>query len=674
MYNKVQYTKLNQKLFSFLRIFILIMVLSDALIRKLIKTPSNKAKLDEARLTELRLNALCNNENKNIILGEYAAMHHPDLYDLIYSRFAMTAVPFLSVDSGTIYGHFSKIFNTLEGKDISYYFEDIEELYDFVGYLQECYLPEKGQKGIASGEFYKEVLMKEALYRPNTKILIDYAEGGNTENLPYVSMVRLNKIHDYAESANGALYLITKENYKDNEPTLNKTYDYELYHIYDSEKYAVYKKKGSAIDLVSTTTHSFGYTPVWSVSGYNQDSTDYTIKKSQLVDSLHRIWNYTLVENCYNHYHWQKGSPPSIGITADCDYIEPNFNIRCQGKGYIEVDLNNPAIRNGLRSDHIFFTRSGVQSIPCPRCEARKKEKATLGKEISIAYSHIFPRNLPPNEKILEVLKNSLGFIPTNTDYLEFGKKWLISEKAAIVAEICGEGFNQAQSKEAFNKEQLNLSTDDKQSNLSVFASKIEKLQKNVESTIAKGRYMTYQTMTIYYGRGYFLKDSTEYQAELTYLVQNSGDVFSIVQRINEVQKARNSSDYIMQEMGKLVTAVVPFVDLPIEKVLINKAVLVTNTTQDLQFIVRVNAVNWVQEFLMIYRENLFATGSLKTLKKRLQDFLYSKAYEIQQNNIQFLYSKYNGSKEQIEQGNSGDNGGNNGNNQPNGNPNSGEL
>lgn len=652
------------------------MVLNDTYIRKLILEPANGAKLDEARRKELRLNALCNDEYKQVILNEYAAMHHSDLTELIYSRFAMTAVPFLSVDSGTVYGHFSKIFNTLEGKDISYYFDDIAELYDFVGYIQSCYLPNENQKGMPSYEFYKEVAMKEALYRPNSKLVIDFPMNGtDTENRPYVSLVRLGNIHDYSESANGALYLITKQRYKNDLPTDTNTFDYEEYRVYDSKAYYVYRRKGTTIDLLSTTPHSFGYTPVFSISGYNQDSKEYTIKKSQLTDSLYRIWNYTLVENCYNHYHWQKGSPPSIGITNDCDYVDPTYNIRCSGNGRIEVDLNNASIRANLPSTHVFFTRTGIQHIPCPRCENRRKEKATLGKEVSVSYKHIFPSgNQPPNDKILEVLKNSLGFIPTNTDYLEFGKKWLAAEKAAIIAEICGEGFNQAQSKEAFNKEQLYLSTDDKQSNLAVFASKLERLQKCVESSIAIGRYFTYQTMTINYGRGYFLKDSTEYQQELTYLIEHSGDVFSIVQRINEVQKARNSSDYIMQEMGKLITAVVPFADLPIEKVIINKANLVVNQVQELQFIVRVNAVNWVQEFLMIYRENLFATGSLKTLKKRLQDFLYSKAYEIQQNNIQFLYTKYNGSENENNSNSNGSNRTNNGNSQPNGNPNSGEA
>jgi len=651
------------------------LILSKDDILELIKQPKNKVAIAESVRMESELNALANGENIGIILNKYAALHTPELYNVIVGMFKMQAKSFLAVDGGAVFSHFQKIFNTQETENIQYSFGDVNELASFIEYIQSCYVANQDTKGISSYEFYREVLLQESLYYPNSRLIIDFPNENTTETKPYVSLVKINDIHDIEELKSGVAYVIVKEFYKkDKQGNIKKVaeskgFDYVDYKVYDSEKYALWRRYNyqSEPAEISVTPHNFGYCPAVSVSGYNNSANTSVIKKSQLLDSLPDIEHYTFVKNAANYYQLQKGSPASVGIANECDFQFECGTICTQG--FIDYPITeNNSILDTFSTINSTNGKLRFRRSICPKCARRKEEKYHLGKQVDIKYPHIFQANGEVKEKILEVVKSSLGSIPSDTNFLEFSQNWLARMEAKIKADITGEGFNMAQSKENFNKEYLSLSTDDKQNNLSVFAGKIEKIQEFIESSIAKARYLTFENIYVDYGRQYFLKTANEYQTEVTDLVNKSGDVFTILQKINQLQKSQNSGNYLLQVLGKIITSVVPHTDMTKLQVIQNKANIVTNETEYLNYLIRVYAVNWIQEFMLLYQNSMFSNGTIRTLHKRFADFMYEKAAAMQQNNITYFYKNF---KTEIENGKASNT--TNGNDNPNGQPNTGE-
>lgn len=653
------------------------MILSTNDIKSLIKQPKNSAVLVEAVRMELELNALANGKNLGIILEKYAALHVPELYNVIVGMFKAQAKSFLAVDGGAIYSHFQKIFNTQETENIQYSFADVNELASFIEYIQTCYLKTSQNQGISSYEFYREVLLKEALYYPNSKLIIDFPTENTTETSPYVSMVKCNDLHDIEELSSGIAYLIVKEYYKKDVKGIakkvagKKGYDYIDYKVYDSEKYSLWRIEGINGEPVeiNSVSHNFGYCPAISVSGYSENADTPILKKSQILDSLPDIQQYTFVKNASNYYQLQKGSPASVGISSSCDFVFECGSMCTQGFMTYPITASNTVI------DTMFSTvgtndRPKMRFVFCEKCQRKKQEKFKLGQQVDVKYEHIFPANGEVKAQILEVIKSSLGFIPSDTNFLEFSQNWLARMEGKIKADITGEGFNMAQSKENFNKEYLSLSTDDKQNNLAMFASKIEKIQEFVESTLAKARYETFENIYVDYGRQYFLKTATEYQTEVTELVNKSGDVFTILQKINQLQKSQNSGNYLLQVLGKIITSVVPHTDMTKLQVITNKANLVTNETEFLNYLIRVYSVNWIQEFMLLYQNTMFAKGTLRTLHNKFSNFMYSRAWAMLSNDIKFFNSNI---KIDTENGKASNNSTNGDNNNPNGQPNTGQ-
>lgn len=600
------------------------MVLSDNDIRELIKNPKNKSLLNQGIEHENRINALCNGTNSDFILSEYAAMHVEGIKGVIMSKFNMHGQSWLSLGTGTVFTHYQKIFDTADGEEKHYHFSDTNEMIDFFEYLDTVYgnfcNGQNGQK-----DFYRNLVLSDILYNPNTKYVVDFKENQDA-NSPIILRIPLKKIHDYEEINGRVVYLITKHFYneKNVEVEQNKA-KYIIYRIYTETDYRVYKQEYSSLTLISESEHKFSYCPVWSASNYNFSASNYILKKSPISDSIADIYNWTLIKNISKYYNWQKGSPPSTGIIASCKYANvehENYGSMCTN-GFFYVDKNE-IDSNGKKRFTIHT---------CPDCEKKKKEKFQLGKQTDIFYEDIFHKNGAKPE-LLKVVRDSLGHIETNTKYLEVITSWLANEESRIKGHIIGEGFNQAQSKEAFNKDYINVSTDDKQNNLGSFAAAMEILQSALEIAIAEGRYFSFQGLYINYGREYFLKDSSEIQKEILDLCEKGGDVFLLLQKMNTHQKSKRKGDIVMQTLGEITLAVIPYTDMPIAKVIEQKDKLVTNKLTELQYLIRVNSITFLQKFILLEKNRLFANGGLRTLYKRFSNFMYSEAQILQENKI----------------------------------------
>lgn len=616
------------------------MILSNDDIKQLLKTPKNAHALLEVARMEVELNALANGVNIGVILKKYAALHTKELYNVILGMFKAQAKSFLAVDGGAVFSHFQKVFNTQETENIQYTFSDTNELASFIEYIESAYLPDKNSTGISSHKFYRDVFLKESLYYPNSKLVIDFPNETTKESKPYVSLAKSKEIHDIDENANGISYLILKSFYKVENKIAKKvdtkSYDYIEYRVYDSEKYSLWRSDSTTSEPreISSIPHEFGYCPAISVSGYNESADNCIVKKSQILDSLADIEQYTFVKNAYNYYHMQKGSPASVGISSPCDYIFKCGTVCTTGY------MTYPVTSASTIFDEIYTTSDTTKPrftyAFCQKCERKKQEKFHLGKQVDVRYEHVFLPNGDVKADILAVIKSSLGSVPSDTNFLEFTQNWLAKMEAKIKGDITGEGFNMAQSKENFNKEYLSLSTDDKQNNLSVFSDKMEIIQEFIESTLAKARYETFESIYVNYGRQYFLKTSTEYQKEITELTNTSGDVFTILQKINQLQKTQNTGNYLLQVFGKIITSVVPHTDLPKVSVIANKTNLVTNDTEFVGYLIRIYAVTWIQEFMML-NPTLMSNATAKTLRNRFSEFMHGKAIAMLTNDINYF-------------------------------------
>lgn len=542
------------------------MVLSDNDIRSKIAQPLMGVELKAAYHKELRIAALCNGENKSIILHEYAAMFSDEVKPIVHNYFDMLAMPFLAVDSGTVYSHFQKINYTQSGRQISYNFEEESEFIDWLDYLTTICSPDYKNKleGIHLSDFFGKSVLDTVLYAPNSKILIDIGDN----NDPYLQLIYTKHIHDYYETVRGAEYLIVAINCQENgDKSIDKNFqtpaDHVDYYVYDDKYSQVWRSKNGNVYLVNKYEHNFSKCPVKSVSQYSTSITNLSIKKSPITDSYTDIWNYTLIANIYNHYHWQKGSPPSIGIEKDCDYIDPYTQSPCNNRGQIIIDLTTSDDLDGIG-------KRGKRILGCPACADRQKKKATLGKEISVKESHVFLKGDEINAKLLEALRTSLGHIDVNTDYLTFGSQWLPNKQMAIEADIMGRGFTEmlAKSAEGFNTEQLKLSTDGKKSNLDIFANHIENLHKWAINNVCKSRYNSFVSCSVFYGRDYYLKDAAYLQEELKELILNNGNQFLITKKSDELIRSLYRYNQDELDMAEVLNIVIPYQDMPIEKFL----------------------------------------------------------------------------------------------------------
>jgi hypothetical protein len=162
---------------------------------------------------------------------------------------------------------------------------------------------------------------------------------------------------------------------------------------------------------------------------------------------------------------------------------------------------------------------------------------------------------------------------------------------------ITGEGFNNVHSKESFNERQLHLSTDDKQGNLSTFASSIERLQKWSDGFIAKTRYFTFQSVSVDYGRTFFFKGKEEVYDLLAKVKNSTGNAY--LQFVNIRQAAITENRFMPDDMliYDIFSAVIPLQELTNQEVIANVNNLIMSGFTKKDIYLRLKAVQIMNLF-----------------------------------------------------------------------------
>jgi hypothetical protein len=558
----------------------------------------------------------------NPFLASVVSLYHEDLRPQIIQLFKIQSIEFLSPESGSIYSHFSDIHNTQEGKTINYTFANSAYLPLFYEYLNQCYVPSNTEKtseneafnGISNADFYKTIGIRNALYSPNSRYILDFPQNSNGfYNEPYIFTADVNEIHDVVESAAGCEYLILKREVPIN--GFNDSKKETIYYYYDSARYVILNKDKI---VISENEHNLGFCPVIAASGMIRYADSFEFKKSNITDCLHHLFIYNLLANIYDYNKIKTGTPSTISIDNTCKGTnnEKGREYSC-ANGYIneeyyDQDTNLPVERQ----------------VVCQKCENASK-KSNLGKNLTIPFSTLFPERGESKTEVFDVLQKSLFPPEYNTEFIKFSNDDIDRLRIQIIGSIIGEGTNINQRADGFNEKQIRLLTDDKEKILSDFALTVESRQKFTDSLLAKARYGEgiFLYCTVHYGRGFFLKDTKELLENIKILSEISGNAYLINNAMDTLHKTMFKDDLAKYFISKYMNIAVPFSDISNSVFLANIETYKSLPNGEVDTIIRLYAGNWIQDFIINYEQVLLDTQFLETTKiKKIYAFLEEKA------------------------------------------------
>jgi len=619
------------------------MNLTDEEIRNKIRNPENGKLIESAIADELWLNCLCNGSNKDLFLARCKSFFVPELAGNIESSFDIHSKSFLSIKDGTVYSHFNKINYSIEGKSENIEFTDKREKVAYLEYVQNAYLDKK-----SNWNFFDETILDLVLYNPNARLIADFRDSNSNETLPTIQIAYISQIHDISEDVNGIKYIIVKKTYGkyrggteyvEVPPTytanmssgvgIQRAYprdfipEYNLYYVYDSVKYAIYKSNVNSNDatLESYFEHNFGETPARSVSSYSKDNIDRITKKSPITTSMDDIFNYNFIKNVAKFFHWQNASPISFRINKTCKETNGEAAIPCDG-GYFKmpVELDSAGDLGGKRR---------FRMIRCQACERAAREKMTFGQSIAINHE-----DLIKNPEMVDLIKKGFSYTEMNTGLMTFNYTMLESFEQKLIDVITGEGFNSEHSKEAFNEKQIILSTDDKQGNLSTFASSIERLQEWADGFIAKTRFFTFQSIRVDFGRTFFFKGKDEIYRTLEMVRKSSGNAFLEYSNIRQAAITENRFMPENMRVFDVFTSILPLQSLTNDQVLSHAQTLVAIGISPNDIKRRIESPQIIALFKLIYEDQYKAkdksTIAMASDAKRFVD-RYFPAMELQE-------------------------------------------
>ena len=613
------------------------LVLTDNDIKFLIARPYNGQTVAEMQKHDRLLRIFSTGENDDLLWADFAQLFDKDLWVVIQKHFKVHSTELLAPDSGSIFTHFAKIHQTQEGSKNDYNFGDLLEYNDWLGYNRSCYLPRDPNSlpfiGKSNESFYSKNAIHNALYSPNSRLLIDEPNVTTQTPSPYLTIIPVNSIHDLKEDEHGTIYLISKVEQREN-PYDRNSKKITKYYVYDTQNISVWEQKDNGEPIkIFEKQHELGICPIIASSSLLRFSGQYEFKKSPITDAFYDLYDYNLLKNCVKYHVWQKGVPPSIGIKSDCKGWNDGEgrHWRCEA-GVISLNqfINDLGLEdgNGLESG----AKQKIYRQPCPNCQRSKSNKFNFGKQVEINYQDLFGGDgVEGDPQIIELVRQSLGFVETDTTFLTVSEQILQNKKIAILETIIGETYNKTDSKEAFTVEQIKVSSDGKIQTLQNFAEQIEGIQTWSDGLLCKIRYETFNGLQIYFGRGYFFENEKEVLETIAFLNTVGSDISLKSLKMFQVAAknfAQNKDGY---EYHNFLLAIIPFSDLSTEQFLANYDRLWNQGRQGkLNCLVRQHALEWSVEFELNEKNHLFFLDFLQDTKyRRIKKWFYDKAESL---------------------------------------------
>lgn len=579
------------------------------------------------------LKTFSSGQDKHLLLNNYARLFDPNLWQTIHSHFEIHSVELLAQDSGGVYTHFNKVFQTQDGTNNDYNFADLKEYQDWLNYSKSCYLPRDPNQepfiGKSNTEFFQNYAIRNALYNPNNRIVIDLPNVPSEFARPYVTTIPVDNIWDLQEDSYGTQYLIVKAEEKENKFDRNSK-KITKYYVYDDHKVSVWAQRDFKEPIEEGVfPHNFGICPVIASSSLLRYPNCYEYKKSPITDAFADLYDYNLLKNQIKYHVWQKAVPKEFMIDSECNGWDDN-------EGHWNCHNGTGTLVRDDRFDYEGIEGDNAISKPvqknCPKCQAREKKKWNFGNNTIIPHEVIFGGEMGEGAKpeTIDWVRKTLEPILADTNFIEASEKILQAKKIAIWETITGEAYNKADSKEAFNVEQIKVSSDGKIQTLSTFANDLENRQAWVETKICKIRYETFLNLQIYYGRGYFFQDE-QTMLEMINLLNTTGSNISLK---NDYLLKIAAKTYAKDEQGfelhKYVTAAIPYSDLNTTQFLaIYPSLWQLGEQTQLDCLVRLHGLEWLNEFKMSGEESrIMGSGWFipSTKQSKIKDWFYAKA------------------------------------------------
>jgi hypothetical protein len=486
------------------------------------------------------LHTFCTGENTYDLIHDYSREFVEESRRNVKTHFQIISKDFLNLNSGVVYSHFSKIFDT-QDSPIEYvsFAEDNETK---TSSLQEL-LRNAFLFGISDKEFYQNILFKDSLSRPNTRYIVDYSN----EN-PNVFRIPTENILVIEENEKGLLQFICKFEKKQMpyEYQINKENPDVIYYQFDNEKRTVWHSfKSREPELVLNLPNNLGYIPVFSASIMHGDHVEF--KKSIISDSIPALYNYVLYWNMINLTTLECGMPMRLQMKKKCDgeYDQNQDVLPCQdGFIFYEYELNGE-LRNGKRR--------------CQTCERRKLEQKTFGQIIEVPREPLLENNF---EGIIKGIKEANSYTDVPLEWIKSSREFLETDKLRIIESICGEGFNRFGSAASFNEKQIEASFDSKESILIDFGNKMSLIRQGINATLARMVSLDLLIYVFLYGTEFFFEDKHDFMNDLDLLEKSTGDgvLKSIV--IQNITQANIKKDRNLAILIKVLRSIYPFAEI----------------------------------------------------------------------------------------------------------------
>lgn len=580
---------------------------SDSAIKKRIKQPKNSRAIAQARAHEDMIAVFSTGKNCANLYEQYAEYFVPELKETILKTFSMHTKPLLSPDSGTIYAHFNKINDTLEGKTVQRNFSDEAAKKEYIHKLDKT-----TPKALNFDRFFSKKIFNKVIYKPNSRLIIDFPAEENATNSPELKIAELPDIHDIDEDTEEIHLLILKSENRSSylkAGEKQKTY----FFVFDAKKYQTWE--GSVfgkLEKIAEHKHNFGCCPALSL-GANMYLNNGIIKKSPLSDSIADLYDYNFVVNTTKYYQWQNGLPLHFGIEKDCTATDPETEAPCENGFFVSFKKDENGKNTTIRKK-------------CPACERRKKEKMRFGKKIDFKYE-----DFVQHPQLSQNLQKMFGFVSIDKDTMQFNQELIQQKATKIEQDITGRTFNSNKSKEALNETHVEASLDDKQNNLTTFASRIEGIQEWAENFLGKILFPEhFLNVNVFYGRKFFLKNlSTQYN-DYTKLLQSEADEYLIAQKSYELVFREYKHDKLFMKIYNLTNAVIPFRYIPTKELLANADKFQQTEMLYRMWLVRINASQWIEELLLTKSNYIIKLMKKdKTVLKEIKKWFDEKANEV---------------------------------------------
>ena len=546
---------------------------------KLIKSPKNRNLLLDAMKDEEMISAFATGECQDSLMKHYKSLFDINMADAIDNYFEVHTKPLLSPITGSVYTHFNKVTETSDGQRYEPSFGDDNELFSFLDTTH-------------SWDFFEDDYISLALYRPNTRMILEMPSDASIGDKPYIAIAPVSSIHDIEEDEDGTDYLIIK--------------DENTFYYYDEYRYAKFEKQVNTgnVVFIDESFHDFKATPVRAISSMSKYTSGCVVKKSVVVDSLPDLYAWNLMKNMAKMYRWQNGLPLHFGLSKACKERHET-GVMCDN-GYFRI-----LVSNGEKDKY--------QMRRCPECAKRAKSKMRFGKQVEMDY-----QDLVRAPEIANTLKNAFGYVPSDVKLLEFNEDDLQKWMRQIESNIIGKPFNFSQSRDAKNLYQVEVETDNQRQTLAVFANELERAFEWHDSILAYSQYPSFQSLSVFLGRGFFVSDEKREIDALKELTSTTGDTFLILDKLKDYASATFQYSEDSKYLHSLFLACIPFIDVPTEIFVkdIDKFMSIDRKAT----ITRLNSANWIAEFLAGEKSKLLASSRRELVKiNTIKKFFNSK-------------------------------------------------